>query len=179
MQVFKVLLISISIVLISSCGDQTSADHDKEGNSQDSTENLSNYTPLGLEEYGINGSILIPNDAKGETEVSENAYGGVEIRAGNDYAIEILPLATDVESKKNELANNPIYKINYIEESDDYILYSKDIENSGIDTEYHLYMVKEFADGEKYEIKTMELDNLSKASVKKILSSLKNSKVQA
>lgn len=164
-------ILSIMIILAAfACGQKSENSAEADITEQSKEEAIANFHSMDLSEYGIYGSLLIP---EGKAEISENAYGGVELRVGKDFAIEILPSALSIDEKKSELANNPIYSIDYLEEGAEYIYYTKEIENSGIEKEHHLYFRKDFGDGEIYAIKTLDMGKLNKSSVEKILKSLK------
>jgi len=165
-----------TFILLSCNGNPETKEKSSVENEQ--SEMVENTSFLDLTEYGINGNMAVPQELSAESKISENAYGGLEIRAGKDYLLELLPLSMSIEEKKQELANNPVYKISYIEEGQDYLFYKKEITDSGVDEEYHLYMLKDFGNGEVYVVKTLDMESLPKAKVEKMLSILKNSNNQ-
>lgn len=166
-KVFFALALSLSIV---ACN-QNGKDSKKEttANQQQSIDS-SKYRTIDLSEFNINRSILVSNEAP--ANIQQSAVGTVEITIGEKYAIEVVPNPISVEEKKMEVESDPLYSINFLEQTEQLLFYSKEIKNSGIEPEYHFYILLENSNN-PIAIKTQEMLQLSKERAEAILESFK------
>lgn len=176
--IVKIIAIASVHIFLSCNTAPENKEENKTANTQIEDKDSVEISELNLREYGIEGSIAVPKELSEESKINENAYGGLEIRAGKDYAIELLPALMSIEEKKVELGNNPIYTITYLDEQPDYLFYKKEISDSGVEEEFHFYMLKEFDNGDVYIIKTLDMESFSKPKVEKMLNILRSSKTQ-
>lgn len=152
----------------------------QEETNSESTENVEEAADLaGMEEvsladYQMESSISLPMDRKPDIVATD--WGSIEIRIGDKFGIEILPAGISVAEHKEELASDLVYNIEYLEDSENLVVYKKSIEGSDIDAEHHFFMNFE-ADGELYEIKSLADMSFKKPQVDKMVNSAKSFKL--
>ena len=130
----------------------------------------SKYKAVDLSEFNISRTILISNEVP--EKIGQTAMGTVEISVGEKYAIEVVPNPLSIAEKKMELESDLLYTIDYLEESENHIFFSKEIENSGIEPEYHFYLLMD-SSNDQIAIKTQEILQLNKEKAEAILESFK------
>ncbi len=174
-------ILSLSIFLFA-CGDNPTAESNEDEATEqiESTEEeaLSNMTSIDLSEYDLAASISIPDESKGRAEVNATDWGSIAIKVGAKYNLDILPFGISVAEKKEELASDLVYEIEYIEETESSILYKKTIKDSEIEAEYHFFLTKEI-DGDIVEVKNGAEESFSQRAIEKMMQSANSLKANS
>ena len=162
-----------SLILIS-CGGETATN---EGEADATTEEVATDDMKGmmmanLNEYDINASIYIPDESKGKAEFNATDWGSLEISVGKRYGVEIVPFGMTIEEKKEELAGDLVYTIEYIKDEADCIVYKKSIADSEVEAEVHFFLNIDLG-GDVYEVKSLNDQAYNEKSIEKMISSAK------
>lgn len=124
---------------------------------------------VNLSEFAVNASIQLPNEDKGPRKIQSSATESIEILVGDAFGIEITPFGISVAEKQQELNDDLVYTIEYVEETPEKIVYRKTIKDSEIDPEYHFFITKEI-NGEPFSIKSLNKAYKQKSIEKMVLS---------
>ena len=100
---------------------------------------------LNLSKYGKPFSIFVPDTNSGRFEVIEQTSGALDIIVGNNFAISINELFTDLELRKSDIESDEVNKFKtYIIEAPDAILWESQI----INPEFHFVINKKIGERE-------------------------------
>jgi hypothetical protein len=173
MKTLKSLGFTTLLLSLIACGGNTTKEKEtmEEGTSQEASsekKELTGMHQVDLSSYNLNASIYVPDDSKGKTAISTSSWGSIEITNGNTFALEIVPFGMTVAEKKEELAGDLVYTIEYLTESDQVIVYKKSIKDSETEAEYHFFMNAE-VDGEIVEIKNSMEGSFSERNIERML----------
>ena len=111
------------------------------------------YMPVDLSPNGLPMVIWIPDTLVGIPKVVVQPYGETEISVGDYYRISIA-VGADIALKRSDLAEDLLYKTEYIEDQPTYIMYKSALPD-GSQEFVHFYAVIEI-DGTEYEIKDID-----------------------
>jgi hypothetical protein len=165
--------------LMAACGGNAEKQSKAKDNTENSTEaDYSKMQLLSLSEYNIPAEIYIPDESKGQALINESPTGGVEIKVGDRFGIEIVPFGLSKEAIKEELDNDLVYSIEYLEEDDQSILYKKSIKDSDIEAEFHIFLENEI-NGEIYEVKSINEMEFKESAAKEMLKSARSFQAKA
>lgn len=166
-------ILSFSILLFA-CGDNSAVEANENEAAEEATmkeeTTLKNAVDIDLSQYDLAASISIPDESKGKAEVSLTDAGSIVIKVGTNFNLDIQAYGISVAEKKDELASDLVYEIEYIEESENSILYKKSIKDSDITPEYHFFLNKEI-DGDIVEVKNGLEEFFSQKAVEKMMQS--------
>ena len=129
------------------------------------------FDELMLDKYGINASVMIPNETAGigasfESEVIHNDGDFKwQISAGRNFNLFIEDYG-DYQYRMPEflrkLETQDVFKTEIIEQKDEYIIYKRELNMSSKEiSTFHLYGVK-YINGIYYEIKNKEAGDSEK-----------------
>lgn len=128
-----------------------------------------------LSEYGLNYTIVLPDDQSTQTDIMANDWGGIEIMKGENFMLQIAFGEGDIELLKSDLNSDLVYKTEILEESPDLILYKREIPNTEMDPEYHfMYVHREGSDA--IEIQNIKAATFNEEMIRKMLQSAKSFK---
>lgn len=171
-QLIAALAISASVIACGGEAKSTDSTTETSETSKPATSSVDKYKGMelvDLSEFGVFASLQIPNGEKGPVKIQNSATESVEILSGANYGIEVIPFGVSVAEKKEELDNDLVYTIEYIENTPEKIVYKKTIKDSDVEAEFHFYLTKEI-DGETYSIKSLNKVFREKAVEKMIVS---------
>lgn len=170
-------LFSISAVFLFASCDNKNADGDNKIVLLQGWEELDLSAPE--TSYGMPYLINIPGKdlAKGEAQVTESSAGGTQVIAGNDFNLEILPAVGDMAAKKAEIANDGVFKITYLVDEPNLILYKSEIEGTDVAQFHFLAFVK--VGNTTYEISDVKDGEFSEASIKMMVDAAKSLREKA
>ena len=116
--------------------------------------------------YGMPFLMNIPGPdiSKGVAHVTESSAGGTQVNAGSSFNLEILPAVGDMAAKKAEIANDGIFKISYLVDESNLILYKAEIEGTDVAQFHFLAFVK--VGNTNYEIADVKDAEYNEASIK-------------
>ena len=170
MKYFKLLILPL-LLIIASCNESSEP-------SETAIQVPEGWLELDISQtgthYGLPMLINIPDEnlAKGISEIMEGPSGGTQIKAGNDFNLEITTAPFTIAEKKEEIERNPLFKITYLSEEPNEIFYKAEIEGSDI-VQHHFYSVKEIK-GEKYAIENIKDEDYSEAGIKRMIEASKS-----
>lgn len=125
-----------------------------------------------LSEYGIDANIQLPSTGS-PISINSSPSGDLVINDGKNFNMMITPYGFTLEELKEELDNDLVYDINYLEEEADYIVYEKTIPDSDVEKEVHFIMVKDY-NGDPYEIKSSAEGSFKKHHIDKMIQAAKS-----
>ncbi|MBL4708631.1 MAG: hypothetical protein JKY48_09365 [Flavobacteriales bacterium] len=123
---------------------------------------------VNLATYGIDAEMYIADATKGKQEFRTTEWESLEIEVGKKYGIELVPFGLSVAEKKEELAGDLVYTIEYLEDTPSKIIYKKIIANNDIE-EIH-FLVNVDINGEPHTIKSLNKNYNEKAIQKMAMS---------
>lgn len=167
-------IIPVVISALIACGGGGETATENEENGTESTEAISG-TETNLADYGMPYSITVPSAGSGQVEITANDWGGVEIVKGEGYMMSVAYGEGDLDLLKFDLEEDLVYKASIIEEGENFILYKREIPESGMAPEYH-FMVVFSADGEAIELTNMKDVIFSEEAARNMLNSAKTFK---
>lgn len=173
MRKLRLLSLFAIIVLFSACGggeEKSSATEEETLN-----ENYDKMIQTDLSEYGLNATIYIPDESKGKAEISETSWGSINIEVGENFGLEIIPFGMSIEDKKIELQGDLVYNTEYIEQTENLLVFTKVIKDSDMEPEVHFFYVTK-VDGEQVEVKNTKDRTFRKEAVDKMVESAKSLK---
>ena len=123
--------------------------------------------------YGMPYIINIPGSdiSKGVAHLAESSAGGTQINAGVSFNMEILPGVGDMAAKKAEIASDGVFKISYLVDEPNLILYKSEIEGTDVAQFHFLTFVK--VGNTNYEISDIKDAEFSEEHVKMMVESAK------
>lgn len=124
--------------------------------------------------YSLSLLMNVPDEttAQGLPEIMEGGMGGTQVRIGKDFNMEILPGSSNMAAKKEEIANDVVFKSTYIVDEPDFIFYSSEIEDAGI-KQFHFYGIVKVGAG-TYEIEDIKGEDYTEGGVKKMIEAAKS-----
>lgn len=125
-----------------------------------------------LSEYGMDFTIALPEKKDVITNIVANDWGGLEVRQGENFMISIAYGEGDIDLLKFDLEEDLVYKSQVLEEGENFILYKREIEGSGIDPEYHFLYVQKVED-EAIEIQNLKEAGFNEESARNMLNAAK------
>jgi hypothetical protein len=158
--------------------EKETTDSAEEGKAADEEGSYENMNTVNLSEYDVFGSVKIPDESQGKPEIKTTAAGSTVVKVGNKYAIEIIPFGMSLQEKKDELNDDLVYEVNYLEEKADYIIYEKTIADSEVEPEVHFYLIKDL-NGEIYGIQNVNKQAFSEKAIRDMLHSAKSLQAEA
>lgn len=175
MKTKHLLFITGLATLMAACGGNVEKQNNTNTeSSENSTEtDYSQMQLVSLSKFNIPAEVYIPNESKGKAMINESPSGGVEIKVGDRFGIEVVPFGLTKEEVKAELDNDLVYSIEYIEEDDKSMLYKKSIKDSDIEAEFHFFLEKDI-NGEIYEVKSINEMEFKESAAKEMLKSARS-----
>lgn len=163
-----ILLIPVLFFSITSCSDSANNEEtvSKEGN------RLKGFERLDLNEWGYAMSIMVPSD-EGEPEVTLMESGSLEIIVGQNFGIEINYGEGDLALLKSDLQNDLVFTSTIVSEDENTIVYSQNIENSGVKTQNHFFH-RAVLGTDTYEIKDLARGEYGEKMIEKMLDAAKS-----
>jgi hypothetical protein len=173
----KAVFILMASLFLFSCGGTTETKEESNNTEELSTESYEGMTEVNLSEFGLEATIQIPDESKGKAEITETSFGSIQIVVGQNYGIEIVPFGLSIDEKKEELAGDLVYNVEYLTENPTLIEFKRTIKESDVEEEYHFFMSKEL-NGEVYEIKSISEMSFKKFALKSMVNSAKSLKMK-
>jgi len=142
-----------------------------EGGDGDAKEqvDLGNVVDLDLSEYGYNIIVNVPapSQTMPEATVDVNDWGAVEIRVGTNFQIQIGGGEGDIAAEKAHVLDDAVYEATFIIDEPDGILYSRKINGTDLEPEYHFLVI--IMDGANpYEIRGIEGEVFKEKAAKRM-----------
>ena len=162
-------IIPVFISALIACGGGGETAAESEENGTESTESISG-AETELSDYGMPFIIVVPDAGSGEVEIIANDWGGVEIVKGEGYMMSIAYGEGDIDLLKFDMEEDLVYKSSIIEEGENFIIYKREIPESGMEPEYH-FMVVFPVDGEAMELSNMKDVIFGEKAVRNMLQS--------
>jgi hypothetical protein len=162
--------IALSMSLLACGGGDSAKTEDKSVTeaSEPAGPDYSNMVKVDLTAFGVEASIQLPKEEKGPHKIENTATESITIEVSDKFGIEITPFALTVAEKKEELDGDLVYTIEYLEETENKIMYKKSIADSDeVEDEYHFFITRSM-DGELYSIQSLP-NAFRKKSVGKML----------
>lgn len=164
-------ILPIAALTIISCGG--GGNDNAEGDAMENSESAEmTGTSTDLSEHGMDYTIVLPEKKNLITDIAANDWGGIEIRQGEVFLVSIAYGEGDVDLLKFDLEEDLVYKAEILEESEDHILYKKEIEGSGMDPEYHFLYVHRL-DGDAIEIQNLKDVSFNEEQARAMLNAAK------
>ena len=142
------LLSAPVIMLFAKCGSGTGDGNDENDSVQ--VVDLGTIADMDLSKYGypliVNVPAPSPNTPEATVDVLD--WGGIEIRVGTNFQIQISGGEGDVAQKKSDIQNEDINESTFLIDEADAIFYRSKVKGTEIAPEYHFFVVKK--DGNKY-----------------------------
>ncbi len=173
----KVVFVLIASLFLFSCGGTAETKEESNSTEELSAESYEGMTEISLSEFGLEATIQIPDESKGKAEITETSFGSIQIVVGKNYGIEIVPFGLSIDEKKEELAGDLVYNVEYLTENPNLIEYKRTIKESDVEEEYQFFMNKEL-NGEVYEIKSISEMSFKKFALKSMVNSAKSLKMK-
>ena len=126
-----------------------------------------------LSEYGMNYTIVLPQKNNVQTVITETDWGGVEVQAGEMFWLTIAYGEGDIDLLKFDLEEDLMYKSEILEESENHLLYKREIENSGMDPEFHFMYVLRL-EGDAIEVQNSKDASFNEEAIRAMLASAKS-----
>lgn len=176
MKKFKYIIpVFISALIACGGGGEPAAEGEESGT--ESTEAVTG-AETDLSEYGMPFSIVVPEAGSGQVEIMANDWGGVEIVKGETYMVSIAYGEGDLDLLKFDLEEDDLYTGSILEEGENFLLYKKEIPESGMDAEHHFMLVFPTGD-DPVEITNMKDVIYSEDAARNMLNSAKTFKAAA
>ena len=125
-----------------------------------------------LSEYGMDYTIVLPEKKELITKIVANDWGGIEVSQGENFMISIAYGEGDIDLLKFDLEEDLVYKSQVLEEGENFILFKKEIEGSGIDPEFHFLYVHKVKD-EAIEVQNLKEAGFNEESARNMLNAAK------
>ncbi len=149
--------IVIAVSFVACGGDAKSTDTSSPETTEPAETKVEDYKGMelaNLSDYGVDGSLQIPDKSKGPQKIQTSSIESIEIMVGNAFGIEVITFGQTVAEKKTELDGDLVYRIEYIEETPEKLLYKKTLKDSDIDPEFHFYLTKNI-NGELFSVQSL------------------------
>ncbi len=129
---------------------------------------------LDLSKFGKSFIIFIPDSTKGKVEVTEQSWGALEIKVGQDFQISIKEGDEDLAFKKTDLQGDEINKVKQFHVDEPTTLLWESVIGEGT-PEFHFISVQKVGNAAYTfeDIKSTDNKPFTKAAVDKMLESVK------
>jgi hypothetical protein len=167
-----------AILFFAACGDSANPE---EGNTEVSIP--AGWAKLDLGEqnthYSLNMLINIPdeNTSRGTPELMEGPFGGMQVKIGSGFNLEIIPGGQTLAEKKEEIESNPVFKISYLVNEEEGFIYKSEIEGADV-VQYNFYLLRKIGNG-LYGIENLKEDEYSEDAVRRMYESAKSLRPKA
>lgn len=174
MKQLAILFSLLSVLVFSSCGNETPSDENTENT--DETVQLKGFEELNLTDYGFNLSIMVPEaETNGAPEVVLTERGALEIIVGSSFGIEIMYGEGDLELLKTDLQEDLVFKSEIIKEEENALIYKQDIPDSGVKTQNHFFY-KAVVGKDIYEVRDVMEGEYGEGMIEQMLEAAKTIK---
>jgi len=130
---------------------------------------------LDLTKYGKPFAIFVPDTTAAKLSVTQQSYGALDIKVGNNFAISINEQNADIEMKKKDVKEDEVNKLkSFIVQEPNAIFWESEITKP----EFH-FIVNQKVGKTDYsfeEIKSTDAEPFSKDAIQKMFDSSKNIK---
>ncbi len=130
---------------------------------------------LDLSKYGKPFVIFVPDTVAAKLSITQQSYGALDIKVGNNFAISINEQPADLEMKKKEIKEEETNKFkSFVVEEPTAIFWESEI----VKPEFH-FMLNQKIGNTDYsfeEVKSTESEPFSKDAIQKMFDSAKNIK---
>lgn len=109
-----------------------------------------------------------------KVKIEPQTWGGIEIRVGENFQIQIASGQGDIALRKSDLANDDVYKVDYLIDNNNAIVYRKYIPDTDMQ-EYHFYIIAKTSSG-YYEVEDIPGNQFSKSAIMKMFDAAKKLK---
>ena len=164
----------LSMMFFVACGGGESGSSESEDQAVDESASMAGMKELSLVEHGMDISIMVPDENTGIAEVIATDWS-VEIRVGEGFMISVSIGEGDLALLKSDLEEDLVYKSEILEETESYIVYKREIENSGMEPEHHFFYIADI-DGDQYDVQNLKDVTYSKEAIDRMLASAKSIK---
>jgi len=130
-----------------------------------------------LSEFGMDYTIILPEKSNVQTEISANDWGGIDIKQGEGFMLSIAYGEGDIDLLKFDMEDDLVYKSEILEDSENLILYKREIEGSGMDPEYHFMYVLRL-EGDAIEVQNSKDATFGEEAIKAMLTAAKSLKMK-
>lgn len=174
MKQLTILFFLLSVLILSSCGGETTNDNPTENTEE--TVQLKGFEELNLTEYGFNLTVMVPEaETNGAPEVVMTERGALEIIVGSDFGIEIMYGEGDLALLKMDLEEDLVFKSEIIKEEENALIYKQDIPDSGVKTQNHFFY-KAVVGSDVYEVRDVMEGEYGEGMIEKMLEAAKTIK---
>jgi hypothetical protein len=119
--------------------------------------------------------VTVPeNTDPKKVKVEAQSWGGIEIIASENFQIQIASGQGDMALRKSDLAADDVYKVDYLVDEKNAIVYKKYIPDTDL-LEYHFYLIAKTDKG-YYEVEDIPGSQFSKTSIMKMYEAAKKLK---
>lgn len=168
-----IYILPMIILALTSCGGDNAGKEDSAN--AENPEMTGVVTDLAT--YGWNYSITLPDKKNVQTEINATDWGSVDIRQGDMFVMSIAFGEGDLDLIKFDLEEDLIYKSQILEESENHIVYKREIEDSGMEPEFHfMYVIK--LSGEAIEIQNSKDFTFNEEAIRNMLASARSFKAK-
>lgn len=174
----KILFLAIPLLFTVSCGETNKEDNNSIEVNEETvkTTDLSQYElPFSIKTEKLTDENGVPLNV--EVLHSEGDLEW-EIKLGNHFNLIIEDWGNESKNAKNEVNRQKdleqFFVYNFIEEEDNYVLYSKSIPGDSINVQFNFYAVKKAEAGYFYSIKSNPAENFTLEETKKMLEATKS-----
>ena len=116
--------------------------------------------------------ITVPENADTKKVKAEpQTWGGIEITAGDNFQIQIASGQGNIASRKIDLGNDDVYKVEYLVDEKNAIVYKKYIPDTDIQ-EFHFYLIAKTTTG-YYEVEDIPGNQFTKTAIMKMYDAAK------
>lgn len=109
-----------------------------------------------------------------KVKIEPQTWGGIEITVGENFQIQIASGQGNIALRKSDLANDDLYKVEYLVDNNNAIVYRKYIPDTDLQ-EYHFYIIAKTSSG-YYEVEDIPGNQFSKNAIMKMFDSAKKLK---
>ena len=120
-------------------------------------------------------SIEIPDSTNGTMSIEYSDLGALEIRIGEYFGLQIVEADYNISMKMEDIANGGIMVPTYIVQDSVSLLYSMEIEGSGLDPRHHFYFLIKTANS-VYEVQDIPGLDFNEGQAKKMFEAAKSIK---
>ena len=146
-------LIILTVVFSIGCNETPDPNENQSKSDKNTAATVGHLIEMNLEQYNIPAIVSIPDSSYGITSVEESPTGGVVVKVGNMFQIEVAEEG-DLDLRKEDLKTgyeSLVYTAEIIDEGDNFILFKQNTVNGDMAPKYRFYYVFE-ADGFTYSI---------------------------
>ncbi len=171
-------ILPIALLPVLSCGGGGEQTESEEGTAEEtSVEAEATGVSTDLSEFGMDYSIILPDKSNVETVIASNDWGGIDIKQGEGFILSIEYGEGDIDLLKFDMEDDLVYKYEILDEGENYLVYKREIEGSGMDPEYHfMYVIR--LEGDAIEVQNSKDVTFSEESISAMLSAAKSMSVK-